>query len=583
MSYESNHILDKLPKHLKQYIKPQDYGDYTAIDQAVWRYVMRKNVDYLSTVAHTSYVQGLQKTGISIDDIPNMYGMNRILKEIGWAAVAVDGFIPPSAFMEFQAYNVLVIAADIRQLEHIEYTPAPDIIHEGAGHAPIIANPEYAEYLRRFGEIGCKAISSAKDYELYEAVRHLSIIKEASGTPQDDIDKAEKHIEELQENMGKPSEMALIRNLHWWTVEYGLIGTVDQPKIYGAGLLSSIGESAWCMTDKVNKIPYSSEAAFTAFDITRPQPQLFVTPNFAYLSQVLEEFANTMALRKGGLSGIKKLIHSKELGTVELSTGLQISGTFSNVIEFEGKTAYLQTQGETALSYREKELVGHSIRHHADGFGSPIGKLKGINLPIEDMSPRDLKAYNIYEGETISLEFEGGIRLRGEIITGTRNLRGEIILITFKNCSVTYGEQVLFQPEWGLYHMAVGENIVSAFNGPADLNSFDLVSHKISETTIKGKKTEERVQLEQLYRQIRDFREGKNTTISRNKVFQEIMARYPDDWLLSVELYELAKNNSDQDFALSILDHLETVKQNNPKLGRLIDDGLALIDKSLVV
>jgi phenylalanine-4-hydroxylase len=60
---------------------------------------------------------------------------NRILTEIGWAAVAVDGFIPPNAFMEFQAYNVLVIASDIRQLEHIEYTPAPDIIHEGAGHA----------------------------------------------------------------------------------------------------------------------------------------------------------------------------------------------------------------------------------------------------------------------------------------------------------------------------------------------------------------------------------------------------------------------------------------------------------------
>lgn len=120
--YESNPILEKLPNHLRQFIKPQNYEDYTAIDQAVWRYVMRKNVDYLSKVAHESYLNGLRQTGISIDSIPNMYGMNRILKEIGWAAVAVDGFIPPSAFMEFQAYNVLVIASDIRQLEHIEYT-----------------------------------------------------------------------------------------------------------------------------------------------------------------------------------------------------------------------------------------------------------------------------------------------------------------------------------------------------------------------------------------------------------------------------------------------------------------------------
>lgn len=380
-----------------------------------------------------------------------MYGMNRILKEIGWAAVAVDGFIPPSAFMEFQAYNVLVIASDIRQLEHIEYTPAPDIIHEGAGHAPIIANPEYAEYLRRFGEIGCKAISSAKDYEMYEAIRHLSIIKEAEGTSQKEIETAEKHVEDLQNNMGNPSEMALIRNLHWWTVEYGLIGTVDNPKIYGAGLLSSIGESAWCMTDNVIKLPYTIDAAQKSFDITKPQPQLYVTPDFAHLSLVLEEFANTMALRRGGLGGVQKLIESKALGSIELSTGIQVSGVFSNVIAHDGKPIYVQTTGKTALAYREKELIGHGASYHSEGFGSPIGKLKGINLAIEDMSPRDLRAYDIYEGERVTLEFEGGIKVVGDIITGTRNLQGKIILISFKNCTVSYGETILFKPEWGIY------------------------------------------------------------------------------------------------------------------------------------
>ena len=211
---ESNDVLDKLPRHLLNLIIDQPYANYTNQDHAVWRYILRQNVKYLPQVAHHSYLQGLARTGISIDRIPNMYGMNRILKEIGWAAVTVDGFIPPAAFMEFQAYNVLVIASDIRQLEHIEYTPAPDIIHEGAGHAPIIANPEYAEYLRRFGEIGCKAISSHKDYEMYEAIRLLSILKEAEDTPQTEIDKAEKAVEDLQNNMGELSEMAQIRNLH---------------------------------------------------------------------------------------------------------------------------------------------------------------------------------------------------------------------------------------------------------------------------------------------------------------------------------------------------------------------------------
>jgi phenylalanine-4-hydroxylase len=581
--FESNPLIDRLPKHLKQFIKPQVYEDYTPINQAVWRYVMRKNVDYLSKVAHNSYLEGLQKTGLEIDNIPNMYGMNRILKEIGWAAVAVDGFIPPNAFMEFQAYNVLVIACDIRQLEHIEYTPAPDIIHEGAGHAPIIANPEYAEYLRRFGEIGCKAISSARDYELYEAVRLLSIVKEAEGTPEEEIKKAEAQVDYLQNNMGELSEMSRIRNLHWWTVEYGLIGTIEDPKIYGAGLLSSIGESAWCMTNNVKKIPYDISAADQSFDITKPQPQLYVTPDFAKLSQVLEEFANKMALRTGGLSGIKKLINSNALGTIELSTGLQISGLFSKVIEDEGKPVYVQTSGKTALSYREKELVGHGTEYHAEGFGSPIGKLKGINLAIEEMSPRDLGAYAIYEGEQVTLEFEGNIIVKGEIITGSRNLQGEILLIKFKNCTVTHNDKVLFQPEWGIYDMAVGKKVISAFSGPADVNSFDMINHVPSSQTIKQKKSAERAELEKLYANVRTIREKNSAAITLKEAFAAVSAGHPNDWLLSVEIAELAQKEGNSDLVNKVLNHLENVKSNRPEIAHLITNGLDLIFENAVV
>lgn len=574
---ESNPLIDKLPKHLKQFIKPQDYEDYTPINQAVWRYVMRKNVDYLSKVAHSSYLEGLKKTGIEIDHIPSMYGMNRILKEIGWAAVAVDGFIPPNAFMEFQAYNVLVIASDIRQLEHIEYTPAPDIIHEGAGHAPIIANPEYAEYLRRFGEIGCKAISSARDYEMYEAIRLLSILKEAEGIPAEEIEAAEKRVDELQNDMGELSEMALIRNLHWWTVEYGLIGTVEDPKIYGAGLLSSIGESAWCMTDNVKKLPYDISAAYQSFDITKPQPQLYVTPDFAHLSLVLEEFANKMALRTGGLAGIRKLIYSKALGTAELSTGIQISGVFYNVIEKDGKPVYLQTIGGTALSYREKELVGHGTNYHSEGFGSPVGKLKGINLAIEDMSPRDLRAYDIYEGERVTLEFEGDVTVSGEIITGTRNIQGKIILISFKDCTVMHDSEVLFRPEWGIYDMAVGKKVVSAFSGPADAASFDLITHVPSSKTIKATTSAAREELEGLYRKVRAIREENSGIETIEKIFRTVKENHPKDWLLSVELAELLHKNEMEALKQEVLVHLEKLKAQRPEVAHLIEGGLELI------
>lgn len=575
-SIETNPLIEKLPQHLKQFIKPQNYEDYTPINQAVWRYVMRKNVSYLSKVAHHSYVDGLKKTGISIENIPSMYGMNRILQEIGWAAVAVDGFIPPNAFMEFQAYNVLVIASDIRQLENIEYTPAPDIIHEGAGHAPIIANPEYAEYLRRFGAIGCKAISSAHDYEVYEAIRELSILEEAEGTPEEELKRVRKLVDELQAKVTEPSEMALIRNLHWWTVEYGLIGTVENPKIYGAGLLSSIGESEWCMTDKVKKLPYSIEAAYQSFDITKPQPQLYVTPNFAYLNRVLEEFANTMAIRKGGLEGVEKLIESKALGTIELSTGLQISGIFTNVLQHNGKPTYIQTSGPTALAFREKEILNHGTAYHSEGFGSPIGKLKGINLAIEDMSPRDLEAYDIFEGKVVTLEFEGDITVSGEIVTGMRNIQGEIVLIQFKNCTVKHLDTILFDPSWGTYDMAIGKKVVSAFSGPADINSFDLITHVPKTTTIKPKISESRLALEKMYQQIRDYRE-KDIEVNVEDILAQLKNNHPKDWLLTLEIAEIAhtKQLAIKDKALQRLDELT---KDRPEIAHLIKNGLELLN-----
>ncbi|WP_430615086.1 aromatic amino acid hydroxylase [Flavobacterium sp. JP2137] len=574
--YESNSLINRLPEHLKQFIKPQHYEEYTAINQAVWRYVMRKNVNYLSKVAHASYLEGLKQTGISIDDIPNMYGMNRILSEIGWAAVAVDGFIPPNAFMEFQAYKVLVIASDIRQLEHIEYTPAPDIIHEGAGHAPIIANPEYAEYLRRFGEIGCKAISSARDYEMYEAIRLLSILKEAEDADPEAIAAVEKRVDDLQTNMGKLSEMAQIRNLHWWTVEYGLVGTMENPKIYGAGLLSSIGESAWCMTDAVKKLPYTIASAHQNFDITKPQPQLFVTPDFAYLSMVLEEFANNMAIRKGGLEAAEKLIESNAIGTIELTTGIQISGKFTKVIAFDQKPIYIQSEGPTALAYREKELVGHGIDYHAAGYGTALGKLKGVNLAIENMSPKDLHAYSISEGENITLEFEGGVTVSGEIITGMRNLQGKIILISFKHCTVTHLDTVLFQPDWGVYDMAIGTQIVSAYSGPADYNSFDLITHIPSSKTIKSDRTPAKIALEALYQQVRDARESQKP-INTTAVLAELAEKYPNDWLLTLELLELNQANMDTAVITAIEQRLEALKAQRPEITHLITNGVELI------
>jgi len=575
---ESNPIIDQLPDHLKQYIKPQNYESYTAINQSVWKYVMRSNISFLKKHAHDFYITGLEKACISVDKIPNMYGMNRILKDIGWAAVAVDGFIPPSAFMEFQSYNVLIIASEIRQLKNIEYTPAPDIIHESAGHAPFLANPEYSEYLRRFGQIGSKAISSSYDWEMFIAIRDLSILKETVGSTKREIDISQEKVIQLQNTKKDFSEMELIRNIHWWTVEYGLIGSLENFKIYGAGLLSSIGESKWCLDKKVIKKHYTIEAAYQKFDITKPQPQLFVIPDFSHLSKVLEKLADQMSLRKGGIEGLKKLINSKQLGTIELSTGLQISGVFNNYISNPNdsiKTAYLSTNSKTALSYRNKELIGHSINYHSTGFGSPIGKLKKSNLAIEDMSPSDLELFGIIEGKETSLEFESGVIVKGSIITGIRNVFGKILLISFKDCLVTFEDEILFQPSWGIYDMAVGKEITSAYSGVADNSSFKIEKRNYKSTPIsKVPKSNN------LYKEVEKFSSSRFSSKEKGTLFKKIISTSPDNWLVVLNFYEVCLNNSFFDYSEKALLYLKKIMKDFPEYYNLIKNGIDIIKSS---
>lgn len=574
---EMNEILDRLPKHLMSLVIDQPYNDYTAQDHAVWRYIMRKNVEFLGNVAHGSYIEGLQKTGISIDTIPHMYGMNRILREIGWAAVAVDGFIPPSAFMEFQAYNVLVIAADIRPVDQIGYTAAPDIIHEAAGHAPIIADPLYAEYLRRFGEIGSKAFASAWDHRMYEAIRHLSILKADPYSDRQQIADAETMIEQLGKEGGEPSELAMIRNLHWWTVEYGLIGAPDDPKIYGAGLLSSIAESFHCLTPEVKKIPYTLDAVNTSFDITEPQPQLFVTPDFETLSHVLEQFADTMALRKGGLEGIRKAIRSEYPATCQYSSGLQVSGIFTGVVERNNQPAYLKTTGPTSLCFNGKELPGQGKSYHSEGFGSPVGKLAGTARPLEDFSVEELGQLGITEGDPGVLIFESGLRVSG-LLKKITVIEDRPVILTFTGCTVDLEGEILFDPSWGPYDMVVGSSIVSAFAGPADPDAFDLKYPVPAEKTHKIRHTDKAKKLHAIYRQVRDIREGNCGYAMLPQLWEELKADHPSDWLCALEILEMMElKQMNTPLKQEIISYLDEKKKESEGMRRLVEDGVTFI------
>lgn len=574
---QRNSIIDQLPKHLRQFIKDQPYNEYTAIDQAVWRYVMRQNVSHLSKVAHGSYINGLKVTGIDIESIPQMYGMNRILKEIGWAAVAVDGFIPPSAFMEFQAYNVLVIAADIRQLKHIEYTPAPDIIHEAAGHAPIIADQEYATYLKRFGQIGSKAISSKKDFELYEAIRHLSIIKEYPFTPKEQIDEAEQKIEFIQSNMGEPSEMAFIRRLHWWTVEYGLIGDLANPKIYGAGLLSSISESVSCLKPEVKKLPYDINAAQVEFDITKTQPQLFVTPSFQHLTDVLEEFADGMALRQGGAIGLQKAIDSESVCTVELENGIQVSGIFSSKSKFNQKEAWiLETESPTALAIANEELPGHHKMKYSNGFICFVDQFQNCTIPFHLLKQTDLKQLGIEKGQEFSIVTSKGLSIKAIFEQEVRDIYGKLLLLKLKNVEIFMSSIPIYIGDD--FTLIFTSSISSVYAGSADKEKFKEFVQIPSESTYKINYDNETQILIELYDDVRAIRENGFNFSSLFKIHKILEEKYPNDWLLSLEIFELLElNNPHNEFNSNVHNRLRHMMETNIENRKLIADGLALI------
>jgi phenylalanine-4-hydroxylase len=579
MDINKYEILKRLPKHLHKYIVDQNYYSYNAEDHAVWRYMMRISYYYLSQHAHQSYVEGLKKTGIGVEEIPNIDEMNETLKKIGWGAVCVDGFIPPTAFMEFQAYHVLVIAADIRNIKHIDYTPAPDIFHEAAGHAPIISDKEYAEYLRLFGAIGSRAISSKRDNELYEAIRQLSILKEREDSTEEEIKLASDKVVDIQKNMGEMSEMAMIRNLHWWTVEYGLIGSIDDPRIYGAGLLSSIGESVNCLKPHVKKIPYSIKAASYSFDITTQQPQLFVTPSFSHLTVVLNEFADTMALRKGGPESVEKAINSNDYATCELSSGLQISGVFTNqILDDNGNIAYLQTTGPSMLCEREKLVIGHDFKAHADGYGTVVGRLKDENKNIENMTLKELSLIGISTDDECILEFESGVVVNGNLHYIRKNKYGKVILMSFENCTVTYGDKILFSPEWGIYDMGVGESVVSVFAGVADQQ--EVESKTYISPTKTNKNTELKQELLYYYKKVKAIRTGVFNKEKLDKLYKKLIIDFPDDWLVSIEIYELYINNNLTLNALHVKEDLLSKAKNMDELcNKLIVNGLWLVDK----
>jgi len=568
--------MKKIPNHLKEYIVNQEYSKYTYIDQACWRFIMSISVDFFQKNAEKIYLSGLQKTGITVNKIPKINNINKKLSKFGWAAVCVRGFIPPQAFMEFQSLKILPIAADMRTYEHLTYTPSPDIVHEAAGHAPIIANKDYAEYLINYGEVSSKAIISSEDINLFYAIRNLSDIKENTNSSKKDIKNCELKLQKAYEQITYTSESSLLSRMNWWTVEYGLIGNIENPKIYGAGLLSSVSESENCLKKEVKKIPLSLDCLNYKYDITEQQPQLFVTPNFKYLTKLLNKLCNKMSFKKGGIFGLNTAKKAKTLCTIELDSLIQISGIVDNYVSIKNNINFIKLSGFCQLSINNKELNGHGIKYHNSGYSTPLGNLKKYKKSINKLSTNELGNLLIKKNQNVNLIFESNIIVCGTIINILTH-KSKVVMITFTNCTVKQNNKILFLPEWGNFDMVCGSKITSVFGGPADsINYYKTFKNKRYKIYNSIKKLPENLSIvNSLFKQIEKIN---NSEKKLYNLYEKYKNKSKYNWLFEYQFLIKTNCNRKIKWINVIYLKLEKKSKNRDDLGKAIKRGLELFN-----
>ena len=550
-----------IPTHLKPYIVKQDHKNYSLMDHACWRFIMKMSRDFFKDYAHRAYLNGLQETGITTDYIPVISEMDDKLQKIGWRAVPVRGFLPPTIFMQFQAHSILPIASDMRTVSHIDYTPAPDIIHEAAGHSPIIVDQKYSQFLKEYGVCAANALSSDEDHHVYLAIRNLSDLKENPQATSNQIREAEEYLSCCIDKITFISEASYLARLNWWTVEYGLVGEIENPKIYGAGLLSSISESYNAIFKNVKKIPLSIDCINFSYDITEQQPQLFVAKNFEHLIEVLNQFKGKMAFTNGGLKSVKEAIKCKSVSTFTLDSGIQISGIPKSILH-DDKINFYVFDGPVQLCYKNNQLKGHGAEYHSQGYSSPLVNEKIIHY-------LDIKSLD----EKVNLNFDGGIKFSGKI-KGKTVINDKLLLVSFTDCLIKHNENILFDPSWGEFDLACGSHIDSVSGGPADMNNFlDFMDvelpNKLKPNHLK-EHSEKYKNIIEYYSRVEELRNCKNVSDEEiTLLLNSILKHYPAEWLLLFDLLDIAKLNNYEDLHSKIKSKI-LLSTNNQNITSII-------------
>jgi len=286
-----------------------------------------------------------------------------------------------------------------------------------------------------------------------------------------------------------------------------------------------------------------------------------------------------MAFRKGGTESIMKAIACKNVATAVYSSGLQVSGVFTDIgVGVKDELTFIKTTGASALAFNGKQLNGHGKDYHADGFSSPVGRLKDAEKALEDYNIAELQAIGIITGEKAELLFESGIKVIG-VVRDIIIQNNKLLLIAFKDCTVTESNgNTLFKPEWGIYDMAIGEKIVSVFNGAADKDAYEEITLISNEKTHQITYDDKTLKLHALYHTVREIRESDEGLDKLAEIFAQLKSNHRQDWLCALEILEIIYHKKIyHQLEKEIQVYLEIKAGRELDHTKLISDGLHVI------
>jgi phenylalanine-4-hydroxylase len=239
----------------------QPWDSYSSEDHRTWATLFRRQLELLPGRACREHLEAVEAFGMSADAIPRFDEINEVLNAAtGWTIIGVEGLLPELTFFEHLANRRFPVTWWIRRPDQIDYIAEPDLFHDLFGHVPLLYNPVFGDYMQAYGRGGVKA-----------------------------------------HGFGEEALAALTR-LYWYTVEFGLIDTPEGLRIYGAGIVSSKGESIHCLESPApNRIGFDLERLMrTRYRIDTYQKTYFVIDSFEQLFEATRpDFTPIYARLKG--------------------------------------------------------------------------------------------------------------------------------------------------------------------------------------------------------------------------------------------------------------------------------------------